>query len=62
MTLGFIAVGTAEILYFLDVTHIFPSIHLPGWNIEVSHIILLRMLTLFGLGVLNKTSAAERGS
>jgi hypothetical protein len=61
MTIGFMALSTAEILYFLDAMDIFPMVHLPIADIELSHMILLIMLTLFGLGVL-KNSEVERGS
>ena len=61
MTVGFMALSTAEILYFLDAMDIFPMVHLPIANIELSHVILLVMITLFGLGVL-KNSEAGRGS
>ena len=55
------ALSTAEILYFLDAMDILPMVHLPIANIELSHVILLVMITLFGLGVL-KNSEAGRGS
>ena len=61
MTIGFMALSTAEILYFLDATDILPMVHLPIANIELPHVILLVMITLFGLGVL-KNSEAGRGS
>lgn len=61
MTVGFMALSSAEILYFLDAMDIFPMVHLPIANIELSHVILLVMITLFGLGVL-KNSEAGRGS
>jgi hypothetical protein len=61
MTIGFMALSVAEILYFLDAIDIFPMAHLPIANIELPHVILLVMLTLFGVGVL-KNSEAERGS
>ena len=61
MTLGFVSLSSAEILYFLDAMDILPMMHLPIANIELSHMILLVMITLFGLGVL-KNSEAGRGS
>jgi hypothetical protein len=61
MTIGFMALGITEILYLLDAMEIFPMAHLPTANIELSHVILLIMLTLFGVGVL-KNSEAGRGS
>ncbi len=61
MTIGFMALCTVEILYFLDALDVFPVTHLPIANIELPHVILLIMLTMFGVGVL-KNSDAERGS
>jgi hypothetical protein len=61
MTIGFMALSSAEILYFLEAMDIFPMMHLPIANIELPHVILLVMITLFGLGVL-KNSEAGRGS
>ncbi|MGH9925291.1 MAG: hypothetical protein ACRD5B_07915 [Nitrososphaeraceae archaeon] len=61
MTIGFMALSSAETLYFLEAMDIFPMVHLPIANIELSHVILLVMITLFGLGVL-KNSEAGRGS
>ena len=60
MTIGFIALSSAEILYFLDAIDIFPMVHLSTSNVELPHIILLVMITLFGLGVL-KNNEAGRG-
>jgi hypothetical protein len=60
MTIGFIALSSAEILYFFDAMDIFSMVHLPTSNIELPHIILLVMITLFGLGVL-KNNEAGRG-
>jgi hypothetical protein len=56
-----VALSAAEVLYFLDAMDIFAMVHLPIANIELSHMILLVMITLFGLGVL-KNSEAGRGS
>jgi hypothetical protein len=61
MTIGFMALSSTEILYFLEAMDIFPMMHLPIANIELPHVILLVMITLFGLGVL-KNSEAGRGS
>ncbi|MGH9990150.1 MAG: hypothetical protein ACREAS_06905 [Nitrososphaera sp.] len=61
MTIGFMALSSAETLYFLEAMDIFPMVHLPIANIELSHVILLVMITLFGLGVL-KNSETGRGS
>ena len=60
MTIGFLALSTVEILYFLDAMDILPVAHLPIANIELPHVILLVMLAMFGVGVL-KNSEAERG-
>ena len=40
MTVGFMALSTAEILYFPDAMDIFPMVHLPIANISCSHVIL----------------------
>jgi hypothetical protein len=61
MTIGFMALSTVEVLYFLDAMDIFPVAHLPIANIELPHVILFLMLALFGVGVL-KNSEVERGS
>ena len=57
MTIGFMALGSAEILYFLDALDIFPVAHLPIANIELPHVILLAMLTLFGVGILKNSES-----
>ncbi|HZB79922.1 MAG TPA: hypothetical protein VE264_01450 [Nitrososphaera sp.] len=62
MTIGFIALGTAEILYFLDALDIFPVAHLPFANIELPHVILLIMLTMFGVGILKNSSSSNNYS
>jgi hypothetical protein len=62
MTIGFIALGTAEILYFLDALDIFPVAHLPISNIELPHVILLIMLTMFGVGVLKNSNSSNNYS
>ncbi len=51
MMLGFIALVGAEMLYFLDATGN-GLIAIPDLNIEPSHVIVLAMLGLFGMGVL----------
>ena len=61
MTVGFMALSSAEILYYLDAMDILPMVHLPIANIELPQVILLVMITLFGLGVL-KNGEAGRGS
>jgi hypothetical protein len=62
MTIGFMALSAAEILYFLDAMDIFPMAHLPITSIELPHVILLVMLTLFGVGVLKNNDETGRGS
>ena len=52
MTLGFMALGVAEVFYLLQAAGMLSVLHLPDVNIEASHIILLAMLSMFGLGVL----------
>ena len=52
MTIGFMALTVSEFLYFLDVAGIVTSVHVPGVNADISHVILLGMLGLFGVGVL----------
>jgi hypothetical protein len=59
MTIGFMGLGITEILYLLDAMDIFPMAHLPTANIELSHVILLIMLTLFGVGVLKNSEAGR---
>jgi hypothetical protein len=61
MTIGFMALTTAETLYFLDALDIFPVAHLPIANIELPHVILLVMLSLFGVGIL-KNGESGRGA
>lgn len=51
MTLGFIALAAVEFLYLLDATGIL-SMDISALSIELPHVILLAMLTMFGLGVL----------
>jgi hypothetical protein len=52
MTLGFIALATVEFLYLLDATALVSVFNMSTLGIELPHIILLAMLTMFGLGVL----------
>lgn len=52
MTLGFMALGVAEVFYLLQAAGMLSILHLPNVNIEASHLILLAMLSMFGLGVL----------
>jgi hypothetical protein len=52
MTLGFFALAVIEILYLFHVTANIEDVIIPIVDIELSHIILLIMLTLFGVGIL----------
>jgi hypothetical protein len=52
MTIGFIALGVAELFYLLQAAAIPLPFYVPAINIEASHIITLVMLMMFGLGVL----------
>jgi hypothetical protein len=52
MMLGFMALGVAEVFYLLDAAGTLVPLNLPDVNIEASHLILLAMLSMFGLGVL----------
>ena len=52
MTLGFFALAVIETLYLVHATANIEDVIIPVVDIELSHIILLIMLTLFGLGIL----------
>jgi hypothetical protein len=52
MTLGFIALAGAELLDLQNAINILPLAQVPVVNIELSHIILLIMLSMFALGIL----------
>lgn len=52
MTMGFMALGVAEVFYLLQSAGLLAALHVPDINVEASHLILLAMLSLFGLGVL----------
>jgi len=52
MTVGFMALGVAEVFYLLQAAAFPLPFYVPNINIEASHIITLIMLTMFGLGVL----------
>ena len=52
MTLGFFALAVIEILYLFHATANIEDVIIPIVDIELSHIILLVMLTLFGIGIL----------
>ena len=52
MGLGFMALSVAEFLYLLDSSAIVSVFDFSTFGIELPHLILLMMLTMFGLGVL----------
>ena len=52
MTFGFFALAVIEILYLFHATANIEDVIIPVVDIELSHIILFVMLTLFGIGVL----------
>jgi hypothetical protein len=51
MTLGFMALGVVEVFYLFESAGFIP-IEIADFGIEAPHLILLVMLSLFGLGVL----------
>lgn len=52
MTIGFFALAVIETLYLFHTTANIEDVIIPIVDIELSHIILLIMLTLFGVGIL----------
>ena len=52
MALGFVTLAIVEGIMLLSSTGNLPNVILPSVNIELPHIVLLIMLTLFGLGLL----------
>lgn len=52
MTLGFVTLVIAEYVYLLNSTENFHVMFIPHVNIEVSHLILLIMVTFFGISFL----------
>jgi hypothetical protein len=52
MTLGFMTLVVAEYVYLLNSTEDFLVMYIPELNIEVSHIIMLIMVTFFGISFL----------
>jgi hypothetical protein len=52
MTFGFLSLVVAELVHLLGATENLMDLIIPIVNIELSHIILLTMVTLFGMGVL----------
>lgn len=52
MALGFTTLAAVEFFYLLDATGSLVMFDIPEINVELPHVILLVMLTMFGLGVL----------
>lgn len=52
MSLGFAALGVAEVFYLLQAAGLLAVLDIPALSTDVSHLILLAMLSMFGLGVL----------
>jgi hypothetical protein len=52
MTVGFVLLTVIEILYLFHATANLEELIIPIVDVELSHIILLIMLTLFGIGLL----------
>jgi hypothetical protein len=52
MALGFVTLAIVEVIMLLSSTGNLDNVILPTVNIELPHIVLLIMLTLFGLGLL----------
>jgi hypothetical protein len=52
MALGFMALSVVEFLYLLDASAVLSVFDFSELGIELPHLILLLMLTMFGLGVL----------
>ncbi len=52
MALGFVTLAIVEVIMLLTSTGNLANVILPSVNIELPHIVLLIMLTLFGLGLL----------
>jgi hypothetical protein len=52
MALGFVTLAIVEAIMLLTSTGNLTNIILPSVNIELPHVVLLIMLTLFGLGLL----------
>lgn len=51
MMFGFLLVSIIEAMYLFDVTSKIEDIVIPIVDIELSHVIFLVMLTLFGIGI-----------
>jgi hypothetical protein len=52
MTLGFSLLAVIEFLYLFHATANIEDVIIPVVDVELSHVILLVMLTLFGVGIL----------
>lgn len=53
MALGFTTLAAVEFIYLLDATGVLSMLDIsPAVNVELPHVILLVMLTMFSLGVL----------
>ena len=52
MALGFVTLAIVEGIMLLSSTGNLDNVILPSINVELPHIVLLVMLTLFGLGLL----------
>jgi hypothetical protein len=52
MFFAFLALTVVELIYLFDATEDIGEVALPLVHVELPHIILLAMLTLFGIGVL----------
>ena len=47
----FISLSIIEAMYLFDVSSKMEDIAIPGVDVEVSHVIFLMALTLFGIGI-----------
>jgi hypothetical protein len=52
MFFGFLALTIVELIYLFNATEDIEEVAIPFIDVELPHIILLAMLTLFGVGVL----------
>jgi hypothetical protein len=52
MFFGFLALTIVELIYLFDATWDIGEVAIPFVHIELPHIILLIMLTLFGVGII----------
>jgi hypothetical protein len=52
MFFGFLSLTIVELIYLFNATEDIEEVAIPFIDIELPHIILLAMLTLFGIGVL----------